>query len=191
MRRSDLETLVKLTQNRNRHLIVDEVASTALFSSSCFVSAANYVNDYSHVHVVASLSKIGLAGIGIGAVYSSLPLKPIYAQVSSLTQAIMVNAMDGSLLKVSRQRLTCAYEIVCDLLKQEKIPFLSTSAGLTVMINLSSLCHTFDDEQGLSYRLVHQAKVYLQPGQVFHYPNPGWFRLTFSDHEDVIFISDL
>jgi len=75
------------------------------------------------------------------------------------------------------------------------------SGGFFIMIDLSpflpppALRHPSEpqkdphaDEERLFTRLLQEHKIYIAPGSTYHYPVPGFFRLTFSvppDHLDL------
>ncbi|KAI3888774.1 hypothetical protein MKX03_000070 [Papaver bracteatum] len=76
MQRSVLEEILNFAAQKNIHLVMDEIYSGSVFSSSEFISiseileAQNY-KDAERVHIVYSLSKdLGIPGFRIGTIYS-------------------------------------------------------------------------------------------------------------------------
>ena len=96
MIRDSLVSLIALTSNLGLALIVDEALAFTLHSSSAFCSALSLVEGARHVAVVSGLSKVGLAGIRVGAIYSLFDwsrLEPrlAYSQISGDAKCVVAD----------------------------------------------------------------------------------------------------
>lgn len=113
-------------------------------------------------------------------------------------------------LAENRRRLTASFDWMTDFLNHHKIPYVPGNAGHFLMIDLRAFMdqdvidseqstaptpNTTDDvrattaaaaqskattpERDLTYRMIKN-RVMVAPGAQYHYPVPGFFRLTFS-----------
>ena len=96
----------------------------------------------------------------------------------------------------NKRRLQQAYQTVTDRLNKLKIKYNKPSnGGFFLMIDLSRYLRNPPDtnnkdqqseesaiiqEEKLFTTLLTEYKTYLAPGNVYHYPKPGFFRLTFT-----------
>ncbi|EFP93298.2 uncharacterized protein PGTG_19066 [Puccinia graminis f. sp. tritici CRL 75-36-700-3] len=136
-------------------------------------------------------------------------------QVSSLTEFcfsnLILNNSDHpdhqefleSYLIESKKRLLKAHQTVTEKLKELKIDYNNPSnGGFFLMIDLSRYLREPSDlnkdkqtaggsrteEEKLFQILLKEYKIYMAPGNVYNYPKPGFFRLTFTvppDHLDL------
>ncbi|KAA1108789.1 hypothetical protein PGT21_025702 [Puccinia graminis f. sp. tritici] len=136
-------------------------------------------------------------------------------QVSSLTEFcfsnLILNNSDHpdhqefleSYLIESKKRLLKAHQTVTEKLKELKIDYNNPSnGGFFLMIDLSRYLREPSDlnkdkqtagvsrtaEEMLFQILLKEYKIYMAPGNVYNYPKPGFFRLTFTvppDHLDL------
>ncbi|CEO98147.1 Histidine-specific methyltransferase SAM-dependent domain-containing protein [Plasmodiophora brassicae] len=194
--RSDLEKVVEHT--RGIHVIVDEVLAVSLHSwpNSKFCSALRYAHSNDHVHVVTGLSKAGLAGLHVGAVYtrhqsSTFSSLSTLTQISNPTQEFIAKAFHdrdtpAALMECASKRLTAAYRLICNELHRHRInAHVVADAGLTIMVELNTN-DGHDDDGALVNDILTQAKVMVHPGSRFSYPGHRWVRVVFADQPDVI-----
>ncbi|KMS94454.1 hypothetical protein BVRB_021260, partial [Beta vulgaris subsp. vulgaris] len=184
---SALQALVEATKAQRQHLIIDEIVLTAVVKEGSFRSAAFFTDD--HVHLIFGLSKIGMAGLRVGAIYSRLPHALMtdlarIAQIGSIEQLLSANLLSDKafatkLLETSRRRLRAAYAVTAGRLEAERIQYKLGSAGLTVLLNLGA--------ESSAQKLITDSKVFLRNLTEFGSRQQGWFRMAVADDSQVTF----
>src|SRR5207244_9758369 len=83
-------------------------------------------------------------------------------------------------LRTYRGRLAASYTAATRQLAAGGIRYAPAQAGLSVWVDLRPWLSSpsFAAEQALWRCLMDDGRVSITPGQVFHGPEPGWFRLS-------------
>jgi len=195
--------LADFTRKHGIHLVSDEIYALSNFKDVPFKSTFEvllsdeskvdeYLRDY--FHIMYALSKdFSLSGCRLGVtftknktLYSILQAKSLYSSVSTLPQACLSRALNDkdwlhSYIKENSKRLASAYDTATTKLKEEKIPYIESSAGLFIVLDLRKYLRqqTYEEELLLFDKFI-AAGVLMQPGACFHFGVPGYFRLIFT-----------
>lgn len=194
-RETELADLARACHRLDLDLIADEIYAGSTFAGPAFASALalpGELIDPCRVHVVWGFAKdFGLPGLKVGvlhtrgaAVRAAARELAYFAPVSTDTQVLLTGLLadtgwrDG-FRAAHRRRLAGSYATVTRHLAAAGIGYLPAEAGLSVWTDLRPWLPggTPAAEHRLWRRLFDQARVSLTPGQVFHAPEPGWFRL--------------
>ncbi|XP_054810404.1 1-aminocyclopropane-1-carboxylate synthase 3-like [Prosopis cineraria] len=203
----ELNLLVDFINEKNIHLISDEIYSGTVFSSPSFISVMeilkqrNYHKDshpdvWDRVHVVYSLSKdLGLPGFRVGAIYSendtvvaAATRMSSFGLISSQTQYLLSALLgDKKFTKKyhskNQKRLKRRQSMLVSGLQKAGINCLNSNAGLFCWVDMRHLLqsNTFDAEMELWKKIVYQVRLNISPGSSFHCSEPGWFRVCFAN----------
>lgn len=208
--RGTLEDLVSFINERNIHLVIDEIYAATIFSSPSFISVSEIIQDMdcnrNLIHVIYSLSKdMGFPGLRVGIVYSyndavvSCARKmSSFGLVSSQTQYLLASMLNDEVfvdyfLAESSRRLKKRHSMFTKGLEQVGISCLKSNAGLFVWMDLRHLLKepTFDGEMELWRVIINEVKLNVSPGFSFHCKEPGWFRVCFANMDDDTVITAL
>lgn len=162
--------------------------------------------DPARVHVLSSASKdFGLNGFRIGTFVSQFN-RDLIAAMKITTKLYMVSSPADALfsallnddeyyawfVKTNKERLTKAYERIKKWCMAHGIPFKHSNAGHFVLVDLSAYLPQADltssdaqREAVLWSKALHN-RVCITPASNYHFPRPGWFRITFSLQDDVL-----
>jgi 1-aminocyclopropane-1-carboxylate synthase len=201
-----LKSLVKFINEKNIHLISDEIYAATVFTGhEDFVSISEIIEegeidiDLDLIHIVYSLSKdMGFPGFRVGIVYSyndsvvkCARKMSSFGLVSSQTQHMIASMLSDeefidNFIKESKQRLTARHRLLTVRLFQMGIRCLGGNGGLFVWMDLRKLLNeqTFDAEMLLWRVIVNEVKLNVSPGSSFHCHEPGWFRVCFANMDD-------
>lgn len=189
---------------KNIHIVCDEIYAATIFSSQNFVSVSEVIEEVVDcnrdlIHIVYSLSKdMGLPGFRVGIVYSYNDAvvncgrkMSSFGLVSSQTQYLLASMLSDEefvedFLAESSKRLKKRHGIFTKGLEQIGISCLESKAGLFVWMNLRQLLkeQTNDGEMALWRVIVNDVKLNVSPGSSFHCVEPGWFRVCFANMDD-------
>jgi len=214
--REELEWLIDWTAKEGIHFISDEVYALSVFTTSPtpFVSAGTIMledlhskpaglryHDYTHVHVIYSLSKdFTLNGFRVGVLYThhvdlleTMRAVGMYHEISTQSQTLLTHMLlDDEFVRrftrTNQERLTKTYEQTVSILDKYNIPYVKPNAGVFLWVNFEDLiCKKLNkkhidmvDEKLFWDGMLLEAKVYLPAGHFFHCQVPGWFRLCFT-----------
>nr|AJF36209.1 1-aminocyclopropane-1-carboxylate synthase 2 [Trifolium repens] len=208
--RSELNLLVDfIEENKNMHLISDEIYSGTVFSSPSFISVMeilkerNDLQDFKYtdnicerVHVVYSLSKdLGLPGFRVGALYSendevvaAATKMSSFGLISSQTQYLLSSMLGDkkftkNYLAENLKRLKKRHGKLVSGLQKAGINCLESNAALFCWVDMRHLLHsnTFEAEMDLWKKIVYQVGLNISPGSSCHCNEPGWFRVCFTN----------
>ncbi|PON97313.1 L-threonine-O-3-phosphate decarboxylase [Trema orientale] len=203
--KTTLRSLVTFVNDRNIHLVCDEIYAATVFSYPEYVSVSEVVQEMGNdinkdlIHVVYSLSKdMGLPGFRVGIVYSYNDVvvscgrkMSSFGLVSSQTQHLLASMLSDDVfvskfLAESSKRLAKRHAYFTKGLEQVGITCLKSNAGLFFWMDLRHLLKepTFEGEMALWRLIVDDVKLNVSPGSSFHCPEPGWFRVCFANMED-------
>ncbi|KAJ7952261.1 1-aminocyclopropane-1-carboxylate synthase [Quillaja saponaria] len=199
--RETLRSLVRFINEKNIHLICDEIYAATVFSQPDFISIAEILDegiDCNHdlIHIVYSLSKdMGLPGFGVGIVYSyndavvSCARKMSnFGSVSTQTQHLIASMLSDEefverFIAESTNQLAEMYRLFTRGISQLGIGCLKSNAGLFLWMDLHSLLkhQTFEAEMTLWRVIINEVKLNVLPCSSFHCSEPGWFRVCFAN----------
>ncbi|KAJ6701773.1 BIFUNCTIONAL ASPARTATE AMINOTRANSFERASE AND GLUTAMATE/ASPARTATE-PREPHENATE AMINOTRANSFERASE-RELATED [Salix koriyanagi] len=203
--RETLRSIVRFINEKNIHLVCDEIYAATVFSQPDFISVAEILQEdiecnLDLVHVVYSLSKdMGFPGLRVGIIYSyndavvSCARKmSSFGLVSTQTQYLVASMLSDNefvekFIRESKRRLAARYRVFTHGLDQAGIKCLKTSnAGLFLWMDLSGLLkeQTVEAEMELWRVIIHEVKLNVSPGCSFHCLKPGWFRVCFANMDD-------
>lgn len=201
--RETLTNLVTFTNEKNIHLVCDEIYAATVFNKPSFVSIAEIIEQTNCnrdlIHIVYSLSKdMGFPGFRVGIVYSyndavvSCARKmSSFGLVSTQTQLLIASMLsDESFLEKfiaeSGERLATRHNAFTRGLEQVGIGSLKSNAGLFFWMDLRRLLNepTVEAEMKLWRIIINEVKLNVSPGSSFHCSEPGWFRVCFANMDD-------
>ncbi|CAN8254030.1 unnamed protein product [Cochlearia groenlandica] len=204
LNRETLETLVNFINDKQIHLVCDEIYAATAFAEPRFISVAEIIQEMDHVnrdliHIVYSFSKdMGLPGFRVGVVYSYNDVVVSCARrmssfglVSSQTQSFLATMLsdqrfvDNFLLEVSK-RVGKRHRMFTKGLEEMGISCLRSNAGLFVLMDLRQMLkdETFESEMALWRVIINEVKINVSPGSSFHCSEPGWFRVCFANMDE-------
>ncbi|PWA57492.1 Aminotransferase, class I/classII [Artemisia annua] len=205
MDKETLKTLLRFINDKNIHLVCDEIYAATVFNTPDFISISEVLEEMEHpinhelVHIIYSLSKdMGLPGFRVGILYSyndgvvSCARKmSSFGLISSQTQYFLASILSDEsfvedFLRESSRRLAKRHKFFTQGLEKVGITCLASNAGLFVWMDLRKLMKkpTFDEEMALWRLIIHDVKLNVSPGSSFHCVEPGWFRVCFANMDD-------
>ncbi|KAI3727665.1 hypothetical protein L6452_16283 [Arctium lappa] len=199
-----LKHLVSFVNDKNIHLVCDEIYAGTVTTGDQFVSIAEVLEEdptcnRELVHIVYSLSKdMGFPGFRVGIVYSyndnvvNIARKmSSFGLVSTQTQHMLAsmlldNKFVDHFISESRVRLAHRHEMFTRGLAQVGIGSLESNAGLFFWMDLRRFLKdpTFESEMTFWRIIVNEIKLNVSPGSSFHCSEPGWFRVCFANMDD-------
>ncbi|PON39906.1 L-threonine-O-3-phosphate decarboxylase [Parasponia andersonii] len=203
--RETLRSVVSFINEKNIHLVCDEIYAATVFSQPDFVSISEIITEDNIecntdlIHIVYSLSKdMGFPGFRVGIVYSynddvvnCARKMSSFGLVSSQTQHLISAMLSDDVfverfLAESSRRLAVRHKVFKRGLAQVGISCLKSNAGLFVWMDLHRLLkeQTFQAETDLWQVIIHKVKLNVSPGSSFHCAEPGWFRVCIANMDD-------
>ncbi|KAF7826098.1 1-aminocyclopropane-1-carboxylate synthase 1-like [Senna tora] len=199
-----LKSLVSFINEKNIHLVCDEIYGATVFNTPNFVSVSEIIQDMEFcnknlIHIVYSLSKdMGFPGLRVGIVYSYNDTvvncgrkMSSFGLVSSQTQHMLAAMLSDDefveiFLAESSRRLGKRHRFFTEGLEKMGITCLPSNAGLFCWMNLRSMLkeQTFESEMMLWRVIVNEVKLNVSPGSSFNCLEPGWFRVCFANMDD-------
>lgn len=202
--RETLTSLVSFINEKNIHLICDEIYAATVFSKPGFVSISEIIEEEitcnrDLIHIVYSLSKdMGFPGFRVGIIYSyndavvhcSRKMSS-FGLVSSQTQHLIASMLSDDefvdmFIAESAKRLGKRHDVLTQGLDQVGIGYLKSNGGLFLWMDLHHLLkeQTLEAEMELWRVIINEVKLNVSPGSSFHCPEPGWFRVCFANMDD-------
>jgi aspartate/methionine/tyrosine aminotransferase len=173
-------------------LIADEIYAGSVFADG-FVSMRTLPGP--RVHTVWGFAKdFALSGLKAGVLHTPDPATrdaaralAYFAPLSTHTQAVLADlladpARVAAFLAENRRRLGTSYEAATALLTAYGIPYVPAQAGCSVWADLAAWLPApgFEGERDLWREILDRTRVSILPGEAFHAPRPGWFRICHS-----------
>jgi 1-aminocyclopropane-1-carboxylate synthase 1/2/6 len=187
----ELTALATVCGDLGLDLVTDEIYANSVFGGTSFASALGLPTDL-RVHAVWGFAKdFGLPGFKVGVLHTRDPSVraaarelAYFAPVSTDTQFLLSELLDdgawvADFLTTYRGRLAASYAAATSRLEADGIGYRPAQAGLSVWVDLRPWLRSRSSgaEQALWRCLMDSGRVSVTPGQVFHSPEPGWFRL--------------
>ncbi|XP_050226222.1 1-aminocyclopropane-1-carboxylate synthase-like [Mercurialis annua] len=202
--RDTLKSIVNFINEKNIHLICDEIYAATVFSEPEFVSIAEIIEEeecnLDLIHIVYSLSKdMGFPGFRVGIIYSyndtvvkCARKMSSFGLVSTQTQHMIASMLSDDefverFILESKKRLASRHNVFTKGLSQVGIKCLkSSNAGLFVWMDLRRLLkeQTVEGELALWRVIINDVKLNVSPGSSFHCTEIGWFRVCFANMDD-------
>ncbi|KAJ8560963.1 hypothetical protein K7X08_027153 [Anisodus acutangulus] len=203
--RATLKDTIRFINEKNIHLVCDEIYAATVFNKPNFISISEVIMDEDVecdrdlVHIVYSLSKdLGFPGFRVGIIYSynDVVIKcarkmSSFGLVSTQTQFLISNMLSDEtfiekFVGESRARLAKRHGAFTKGLEQVGINTLKSNAGLFSWMDLRRLLkeNTFESEIELWKIVINEVKLNVSPGCSFHCTEPGWFRVCFANMDD-------
>ncbi|XP_010261352.1 PREDICTED: 1-aminocyclopropane-1-carboxylate synthase-like [Nelumbo nucifera] len=200
--RDTLKSLVRFINQKNIHLVCDEIYAATVFNHPNFISISEIINEEDIscnrdlIHLVYSLSKdMGLPGFRVGIVYSYNDAvvncgrkMSSFGLVSSQTQYLLASMLSDNefverLIEESGKRLATRHKVFTAKLLEVGITCLKSNAGLFCWMDLRPLLKesTVEAEMALWRVIIDEVKLNVSPGSSFHCTEPGWFRVCFAN----------
>ncbi|GER57420.1 1-aminocyclopropane-1-carboxylate synthase [Striga asiatica] len=201
--RPTLKSLVTFINERQIHLVCDEIYAATAFRAPEFISVSEVIEEVECnrdlIHIVYSLSKdMGLPGFRVGIMYSYNDVvvdrgrkMSSFGLVSSQTQHLLASMLSddeftNKFMLENTRRLANRHEMFTKGLEEVGITCLESNAGLFCWMDLRHLLKepTFEGEMGLWRVIISEVKLNVSPGMSFHCHEPGWFRVCFANMDD-------
>ncbi|KAK7374328.1 hypothetical protein VNO80_07756 [Phaseolus coccineus] len=199
-----LKSIVSFINEKNIHLVCDEIYAGTVFRGHCFVSVSEVMQELEHcnkdlIHIVYSLSKdLGIPGFRVGIVYSYNDevvnkgrKMSSFGLVSTQSQYFLAALLSDDefverFLAESARRLAARHNQFTKGLEKVNITCLPSNAGLFVWMNLRGLLKekTFEGEMMLWRVIINEVKLNVSPGSAFNCSEPGWYRVCFANMDD-------
>ncbi|KAK7292726.1 hypothetical protein RJT34_15578 [Clitoria ternatea] len=199
-----LKSLVSFTNQKNIHLVCDEIYAATVFNTPSYVSVSEVIQEMENcrkelIHVICSLSKdMGFPGFRVGIVYSFNDTvvncgrkMSSFGLVSSQTQHMLASMLLDEnfvtkFLEESSRRLAERHDKFVKGLEEVNITRFPSNAGLFCWMNLKGLLEeqSFESELKLWRVIIHEVKINVSPGSSFNCSEPGWFRVCFANMDD-------
>ena len=193
---AEVQQFVKIAEDFNVALIVDEIYASSCFESVDFVSALTVNSD--HVITIGGLSKdFGLAGYTTAwactsneYILKALQKQSHFFRLSAPIQRAIETFLEPEwripFTQSIRAKLGQHYADACIALSELGVEVTPAEAGLVAWLDLRSYLKVADEESQLElYRyLLEEHRVHLSPGSGFHCRTPGFFRICFSHEQE-------
>ena len=194
----ELKRFVEIAQEFGFLLIVDEIYASSCFDEVEFVSSVSF--DSPNVATIGGLSKdFGVAGFATGwlhstnetimtAVRKQSHFFRLPAPVQRAIEFFLDPEWSQTFSATNRKRLTESYTRAVQSIREIGVDVVPAEAGLVLWLDLRSFLKTPGEAGQLElYRyLLDENRVHLSPACGFHYPEPGFFRICFSQQENTL-----
>ncbi|XP_020884717.1 probable aminotransferase ACS12 isoform X2 [Arabidopsis lyrata subsp. lyrata] len=197
--RETLQDILRFAQEKNIHVISDEIFAGSVYGDKEFVSMAEIAGsgefDKSRVHIIYGLSKdLSIPGFRAGVIYSfhedvvnAAKKLMRFSSVPVPVQRILISLLSDvrfieEYMRAHRQRIRDKHIRFVEGLKQLGIPCAESGGGLYCWVDMSSLLTSYSEkgELELFEKLLTVAKINATPGTACYCIEPGWFRCCFT-----------
>ncbi|MET9731894.1 aminotransferase class I/II-fold pyridoxal phosphate-dependent enzyme [Streptomyces sp. NPDC006458] len=184
-----LAELAGLAAEYDVDLIADEIYAGSVFDGP-FVSLRTFPE--ARVHTVWGFAKdFALPGLKAGVLHTRDPelreaarALAYFAPLSTHTQAVLADLLAdpgrvAAFLAENRRRLAVSHDAAAGLLTAYGIPHAPAQAGCSLWADLGAWLPGpgFEGERELWREILDRTRVSVLPGEAFHAPRPGWFRV--------------
>ncbi|WP_262059337.1 aminotransferase class I/II-fold pyridoxal phosphate-dependent enzyme [Streptomyces sp. STR69] len=190
-----LRELAEVAAHHGVDVVADEIYAGSVFGPGPFTGLRTVAADSARVHTVWGFAKdFGLPGFKAGVLHTTDPeiraaarALAYFAPVSTHTQAHLTTLLADparvhAFLAENRRRLGASYARATALLDAFGIPYAPAQAGCSIWADLAARlpCPGFAGERALWREILDRTHVSILPGEAFHAPRPGWFRVCHS-----------
>jgi aspartate/methionine/tyrosine aminotransferase len=193
---NEIEMVMRWTEQRGIHLVLDEVYALSVHGDTPFVSGASLRPSLGdRIHVLWAFSKdFGSSGLRCGVLITenedlmrSVDGLAYWSVVSGDTQYVLGEMISDrgwvdSYIGEMQARLGESYTAVTAALEEAGIPYFAAEGGFFFLCDLRGFMtdQTWEAEDALWHRILDEANVNLTPGSACRNGEPGLFRVCFA-----------
>ncbi|KAN0044921.1 hypothetical protein ACTA71_006447 [Dictyostelium dimigraforme] len=215
---TEIKKLVEWCQKKKIHLISDEIYALSVFNTESTTNQFKSVYEIlegnlgEYVHILNGFSKdFCLNGYRIGYFYSQnetvfqyMISTSAFYSCSNIAQYTAINILKDReylerYIKTNQSNLKEAYEFASNLLNQYSIPFIKSSSGVFLSLDLRACLKCIPDgddhennnqdkfsKEIILWEKIFKNKVFLNSGKLCYFEKPGFFRLIFTLPKDFV-----